>query len=343
MKKINSLFFPISCCILIISSAYQPLIAQKKSSQHILWQIGKADKSALEFALSPNGFKNFVGKDFGYEDKYFLVGYSKEKNDFPYVIPGPADTWGGTWPTAGWRTNQVNILFGLGDTPANGEYKLIFKVLDYAKKFSPLIKVSINGQDEKVQLGSAPYNLSKQVYPRLNEPITDTASITGDLSGITPETIEIPIRPGIIKNGGNYITITVVEGSWIMFDQLSLIGPGGVILNKPGQMFARTVRPADYELATVNGKVQPLLINVEYLEGSPKLSVELDGKIIFKETLEKGHYEFEAPMPAVTSAIQSGYKILENGKVIENGIVKRSKQKLQTLADYVDTRLGTAH
>ena len=146
-----------------------------------IWQVGKADKSVSEFALAPNGFKNFVGKDFGYEDKYFLVGYSKEKKDFPYVIPGPADTWGGTWPTAGWRTNQVNILFGLGNVPANGEYKLVLKVLDYAKKFLPLIKVSINGQDEKIQLGSATYDLSKQVYPRLNEPITDTASITGDL------------------------------------------------------------------------------------------------------------------------------------------------------------------
>ncbi len=59
--------------------------------------------------------------------------------------------------------------------------------------------------------------------------------------------------------------------------------------------------------------------------------------------MEKGHYEFEAPMPAVTSPVQSKYKILENGKVIEEGIVQRSKQKLQTLADYVDTSFGTAH
>jgi len=48
-------------------------------------------------------------------------------------------------------------------------------------------------------------------------------------------------------------------------------------------------------------------------------------------------------MPAVTSPVRSKYKILENGKVIETGVVQRLKQKLQTLADYVDTRLGTAH
>ena len=48
-------------------------------------------------------------------------------------------------------------------------------------------------------------------------------------------------------------------------------------------------------------------------------------------------------MDAVESPKQSRYKILENGKVIEEGIVNRSKQEIQTLAGYVDTRMGTAH
>ena len=48
-------------------------------------------------------------------------------------------------------------------------------------------------------------------------------------------------------------------------------------------------------------------------------------------------------MPAVPNVKQSRYRILEDGKLIEEGIVRRSKQKAQTLTDYVDTRLGTAH
>jgi len=311
--------------------------------ENYIWKIGNADKSVAEFALAPNGYKNFVGHDFGYEDKYFLVGYSKEKKDFPYVIPGPADTWGGTWPTAGWRTNEVNILFGIQNLPANGECKLVLKVLDYAKKFLPLIKVSINDQSQEIQLGAGKFDLQKQPYPRLNEPIVDTASITGDLSKITPETIEIPVDRNILRAGGNQITIAVVGGSWIMFDQVSLQGPTGVVLKRPGQMFIRNVKAADYELDVDGKKKQPLLINAEYLKGTPKISVELNDKNIFNETLEKGNYEFEALMPAVEEATQSTYKILENGKIIEQGVVQRSKQKLQTLADYVDTRMGTAH
>src|SRR6476469_6665473 len=104
------------------------------SAQNVIWTIGKTDKSSNEFALAPGKFRDFVGHDFGYEDKFFLIGHSNEKNDFPYVLPGPVDTWGGTWPTSGWRTNQINILFGIENVSASGKYELVIKLADYAKK-----------------------------------------------------------------------------------------------------------------------------------------------------------------------------------------------------------------
>lgn len=314
-----------------------------QSVQKAIWTVGKPDDAANEFALSPNEFRNFVGRDFGYEDKFFLIGHSNEKSDFPYVIPGPVDTWGGTWPTAGWRTNEVNILFGFKTLPVKGSYKLVLKVLDYAKNFVPTIKVGINDQVERVQLGSGKYDISKQRPPRLNEPIIDTASLTGDLSAATPETIEITIHDDVIKKGGNEIKIAVVQGSWILFDAVSLEGPSQAVLAKPDQLFVRSVEPADYEMQTPGGMVQPLLVNAQHLKGRPIITVQLDDKIIFKETLEEGRYEFEALMPAVKQPKHSSYRILENGRLIEEGVVQRAAQKLQTLADYVDTRMGTAH
>jgi predicted alpha-1,2-mannosidase len=326
-------------CLFITAIVASSFSQQKKA----IWNVGKADNSASEFALAPNGFKKFVANDFGYEDKFFLIGHSKEKKDFPYVIPGPVDTWGGTWPTAGWRTNEVNILFGIQALPAKGDYKLVIKLRDYAKKFLPLIKVSINNQDEKIQLTAVGYDVSKQPQPKLNEPFIDTASLIGNLSSATPKTIEIPVNPGIIRKGGNNVVITVVQGSWIMFDEVRLEGPSQVILKTPSQLFVNEVKAADYELETNGKKAQPLLVNARHLKGSPKISVELDSKIIFNTTVEKGNYDLEALMPAVTSPRKSRYKILENGKAIEEGIVNRSKQRLQTPADYVDTRIGTAH
>jgi len=326
-------------CLVVCWSAAYALNAPKSN---VIWSVGKSDNSSSEFALAPNGFKQFVGHDFGYEDKFFLIGYSTEKNDFPYVIPGTVDTWGGTWYTSGWRTSQVNILFGVKDLPSNGNYKLVLNLLDHAKKFLPLLKVSINGQDRKIQLGALS-DVMKQPYPAQNEAYVDTASITGDLSATTPETIEIPIAPNTIHKGGNEVTITVLQGSWIMFDQIRLEGPSKTVLEKPGQLFIREVKPADYELVSGDRKVQPLLIKAEYLSGTPEISVDLDGVIIFHETLEKGNYEFEAPMPSVEREKTGIYKIMVNGKVTNQGVVKRSMQKLQTSADYVDTRIGTAH
>jgi len=335
MKKI--------CCIIFIIVCWCSAFSSTIQKSNILWSIGKADKSASEFALAPNGFKNFVGHDFGYEDKFFLIGHSKEKNDFPYVIPGPVDTWGGTWPTSGWRTSQVTILFGIENLPTKGEYKLVINLLDYAKKFLPLLKVSINNQDEKIQLGAPGYDVLKQPHPGQNEAYVDTASITGDLSSITPKTIEIHLNRNTLLKGGNSVTITVLQGSWIMFDQIRLEGAAKTVLETPGQLFIREVKPANYQLEQDGKKVQPLLITAEFLNGTPKLSVELDGINVFNEVLEKGRYEFEAPMPAVEKSIKSRYRLLEDGKVIEEGVVYRTKQKEQTLAGYVDTRIGTAH
>ena len=293
-------------CLLTISiTGY----ATAKEKQDTLWRIGVADHSADEFALAPDGFKKFIEYDFGFEDKYFLIGHSQEKKDFPYVLPGPVDTWGGTWPTSGWRINQVNILFGVEDMKADGDYKLIITLADYAKEFLPLVKVSINNQSVKQQLTATGYDLSKQKHPSYNEPLRDTLSITGNLKHATPRIIEIPVEKGVIKKGGNCITIEVLEGSWIMFDNVQMEGSSLKIENS-GKAFVRNVKAADYELLPGEKKVQPLLVNIEHLQGLPAISVELDGQTIFKEQMEKGNYEFEAPMPAVETAKQSKYKIL---------------------------------
>ena len=43
-----------------------------------IWQIGKKDGTGNEFALAPTGYADFLQNDFGWEDKFFLVGYSYE-------------------------------------------------------------------------------------------------------------------------------------------------------------------------------------------------------------------------------------------------------------------------
>ncbi|MBC7418572.1 MAG: glycoside hydrolase family 92 protein [Pedobacter sp.] len=325
----------------LIIATLSAVFAQTR--QNTIWSIGKADRSATEFALSPNGFKNFVGEDFGYEDKFFLMGYSKDQKDFPYVLPGPVDTWGGTWSTAGWRTSQVNILFGVNEIPSKEGYKLVIKLTDYAKKFLPLLKITINNQEEKIQLTAKGYDLKKQPSPTETEPYIDSLALKGDLSSATPKTLEITVGKDVIKQGGNKITITTIQGSWIMFDQVELIGSKPLKLEIPTQLFVKNITAGNYELNNDGKRTQPLLITAQHLSGSPRLTVLLDNKQIFDEHVEKGNYEFEALMPAVSVQKVSTYKILENDRLVREGMITRGPQKLQTLADYVDTRMGTAH
>jgi len=291
-----------------------------------IWSIGKNDNSSADLALGPRDYKKFLSKDFGFEDRFFLIGRSDAATDFPYVLPGPDDTWGGTWGTSGWRTHEINILFALKSFPAGGQWKLVIDLVDSNPRKS-LLKVGINEQ---------------QYQKFLLKGVSDE-SVTGGGAANSEKILEIPLRDGVIRRGGNSINITVLEGSWVVFDHVHLEGPDGTVLAMNNDVFVRGVKPAAYELNTGKENVQPLIVDVEHLSNKPVVEVQLDGKSIYKTTLDSARYQLEAPMPAVRTAKNGQYRILVNGKEVETGTVQRSPGKVQTPADYVDTRIGTAH
>lgn len=292
----------------------------------VAWEIGTSDNSGSEFALSDGEYNRFIEKDFGWEDKYFLIGTSQVKTEWPYIIPGTSDTWGGTWGTSGWRSSTLNILFGIDQMPRRGAWKLIIDILDCNPKDLPLLKVSVNGQSWKFRI------------PVIHEEAT-IEQIPADSSEFL---IEIPLSHKLMKSGGNEIALTILEGSWLRFDQIRLDGPP-VNLRRNDQVFIRDVEAADYELELGDGMAQALRVDVEHLSDTPELSVTLDGQEILKEFVEAGRYIFEAPMPAVPSKIHSSYEILLDGQIIKSGTVVRHSQKPITPSQYVDTRIGTAH
>ena len=315
----NKIFFVITVAGFFFSSC--------TPQQKTIWQIGEADNSSAEFALAPNKYQQFIDEDFGWEDKYYLVGKSDCKTDWPYVMPGPDDTWGGTGGTSGWRTSTLNILFALDKLPRNGEWKLIVDLQDTNPDTPTTFKIKINGKPWKYKL-----------------PIGSGASLEDGVSGKGKEhIIEIPIPKNRIKKNGNQISMTSIQGSWLLFDQIRLEGPANARLKENNTVFIREVKAANYEITQKDAKAQALLVGVEHLSGTPELKVLLDKKEIFAATIEKGRYIFEAPMPAVSSATKSNYQLLVDGKEIQSGKVERSPQNLITPADYADTKMGTAH
>lgn len=290
-----------------------------------IWSIGTDDNSGAELALGPADYKKFLSRDFGFEDRYYLIGHSEAAVDFPYVLPGPDDTWGGTWGTSGWRTHEINILFGVDQMPTEGDWTLVVDLVD-SNPTKSLLKVSVNNQHEKFLLQGTSSNSITQT------PTTDTEHV-----------IKIPIQKGMIRAGGNMVKLTILEGSWVVFDQVRLEGPDNVKLTRQDTVLIRSVEPAAYELAEGTKTIQPLLVDIEHISATPTMEVEIDQQKVFQKVLETGRYILEVPMPAVSAAKESKYRILINGQEIESGIVERSPQKLQTPADYVDTRMGTAH
>lgn len=155
----------LALCLAVVTDVY---------SFDTVWNIGNLDGRADEFALAPDKFKDFLSKDFGYEDKFFVIGKSSINKDFPYILPGPVDTWGGTWPTSGWRTHEVNLLFDVADKPESGDYKLVVNLADFAKEFLPLVKVSVNSLDYKVQLSAPGYDVASQRKPSQTEKVQES-------------------------------------------------------------------------------------------------------------------------------------------------------------------------
>jgi len=301
------------------------------SQEKTLWSIGEFDNSTAEFALAPNNYKDFLKNDFGWEDTFYAVGFSKTKTDFPYVLAGAMDSWAGTAGLSGIRSHVLTILFDINKpVKVNKEpwSTLNIHVLDVSHKLPPLVKITLNGKSWTEQLKAG---------------TPGDAALNGDLSTVKPQLIRIKVPNSLLSNGGNELNITTIDGSWLVFDQIAMVSPSAYSINKPDKVFVKSVKPADYTIVNSKGNYQPLLVNTQHLKGTPKLKVRLDGRDIFSTVLTNGAYVFEALMPEVQKEKVSNYEVLIDTKIIAEGLVTRSPKLPVSPADYVDTKLGTAH
>ena len=314
----------------IVQVAVVAAMALSTSAGHVVWQIGTKDGTGNEFALAPTGYAEFLQNDFGWEDKFFLVGHSSEKKDFPYVLPGVNDKWAGSGSPAGRRTQQVNILFDIEKKGTGGEWTLFIDLADVHRNLPPLLKVSVNGKARKMVLPTGG---------------GDASILKGDFSKTKPFAAKFDLADEEIREGANEICITSIEGSWAIYDDVRLEGPADAVTRRAHKgAYVRNVKAGDY-LIPGTGK-QPLLVAVEHLCGTPTVRVEIDGKVALEEKVEAGTYVFEAPMAAVAGRPpyqHARYRVLIDGECVREGTVVRTPQRDAGVSGYVDTRMGTAH
>lgn len=293
--------------------------------ENTIWELGKADHSSQEFALSPQGFKDFLAHDFGYEDNYFVVGQQVLNQDFPYVLPGPANGWGGTGGTSGIRTHFLNLYYQLTSIDPNDKYVLELDFVNSEGKAKPTLQVGINGHLFNYDLKNG---------------TGESNPVAGQLG---TEKIRIDINPGILKKGFNQINLTSLKGGWIEFDSFRLLGPSGTKLVAEYSTVVKGLETADFELQNDKERIQNLLLEVLRLKDNQTVKVLVDGRTAYLKSMDQGLSRIEIPLQAVKKSKTSTVEVYVNDQLLSKEQVIRSPKPLGSLANYVNTMIGASH
>ncbi|MGO1243893.1 GH92 family glycosyl hydrolase [Sphingobacterium sp. JB170] len=338
-KLLNVFFYLVLCMTFGASSLY--------GQQSVVWSIGKNDNQAADMALYPDAYEDFLGHDFGYEDRYFMIGSSESKTDFPFVLPGPDNSWGGTGRTAGIRSHFITLGFELataseetGNSSANendGAWRLSLDLLDVDPQHGVVLKMQVNGKPFVYNLSSKKSSATARTTQEAKK--TETPPV-GPFSNQDQQLLDIALPSGLIKPGYNEIIITSLDGGWVAFDQLKLTGAGSAAIKPKAGAIIRNVSAAKFQ--TKEG-AQPLLVDVIHARANTRLSVILDNEEIYNVNLDSGRSVLEAPMPVVIDDKESSYEIFVDGQKQTAGNINRSAQPIAGPADYVSTMMGAAH
>ena len=163
-----------------------------------LWQIGQADRNNAEFALAPSNYSGYS------QDGFFAVGRSDSRKDWPFIQPGPSDGW------AGGKTHPAQIIFGLREVPTS-DSRLNIRLLDTQAATPPRLQVKINDFSQELQL----------------QPGGGDATLSGNFENSKPFVWSVPVPPSALKAGTNRISITSIEGSWLVYDAIDFEAPAG--------------------------------------------------------------------------------------------------------------------
>ena len=185
MKKITSLLF-----VLFLSVQYI------EASQ--LWLIGRPDSSYNEFYAA--GDRQAVVDRF---DDYVPVdlrpgsGFNATA-DFPWILPGPVDTWAGS------KSREIRISFDVSNLPANVSTYVLEIRAAAQSRVPPLLEADLNGTKVTLQtIGGA----------------TGDRILTNP-RGVLWRPYRLVFDADVLRQQGNTLTIKSTRGSWLVFDSV---------------------------------------------------------------------------------------------------------------------------
>lgn len=240
----------------------------------MLFQIGEPDGKADEFALAPDGFRDFTDD-----------GYSHPNSEnWPYVHPGPADAW------AGARKHTFAILTCLEhDVPSSpyplpGRYRLTLAFADIAPRNPPRVQITIaHGRPRVFDL-----------------PAGGGGALLGQSGLRKPYTLTIDLTEKDLTTGANIIEITTLSGGWMIYDWIGLEGPKPHIFSPS---YTWIISNCEYLPGIIMHEGKPhrqARLEVLNLVGRPfDGRVTLDGQEVAKVHFKQGVVVLDIPVPRV--------------------------------------------
>jgi len=171
--------------------------ANGPASEQVVWQIGRPDRSYMEFAIAKD-HPAYAGR-FLEKPPVFVVGQSEPGRDWPFIHPGPADAWAGS------RTHPFTIRFSLADEP-QGVFTLRIELCDTQGRVPPTYAVTVGGRTGRFRLPAGGGDDS------LRDPAAGK-----------PYKIEVKLPASLFRKGDNEIVLVATEGSWVQYDAVSLL------------------------------------------------------------------------------------------------------------------------
>lgn len=226
---------------------------------NMLWQIGRPNHSYTEFAIAGN-YSAFAGR-FDRQPLVYEVGRSDPARDWPFIQPGPADAW------AAGREHPFTIRFVLPSAP-RGLFTLRVDLADAHSGLPPTMKIVVSGQAGRFPL----------------QPGGGDASL-GNPSAGKPQSVELALPASLFRQGTNEISLTAVDGSWILYDAVTLFQDPQADTSQP-EIRALAVEPTPLYFRQ-DGKLRRVL-NVKVTTSAPPTDLVL--------TIQAGGESVEVPI-----------------------------------------------
>ncbi|NOY82797.1 MAG: hypothetical protein GXP31_17500 [Kiritimatiellaeota bacterium] len=182
-----------------------------RAASEVVWQIGTPDHNYAELAIAGD-YEAFPSR-YGAGSVVFDVGKSRADRDWPFIQPGPADAW------AGRRVHPFRIRFRLDREPC-GTFTLRIDLVDVHSRVPPVLVVRVGGRTGRF----------------VPEPGSGDASLKDPRHG-RAKRLEAVLPARLFRKGTNEIVIEAVDGSWVLYDAVTLFnvanaaGRGPVVRN----------------------------------------------------------------------------------------------------------------